>query len=288
MVWKNKDGISEVLASGIVFHSHIPKTAGTSLLKSVKDALKPGEFIHWNPKNPYNIEASVLELREVLKAHQSVKVVHGHFMYGIHQALDGRPFKYISILRDPVARVFSHYKHAIQNNLPLMPEKKAQRLIDMRIEDAIREPDISYFYNNIQARFISGITEPTFDGRSEEDVLEICVKHVRENYCYLGTQASIANAVSDLSELLGSLEMQERTDNVRGRVDARQLFTADRLENILSQNRIDEALLTKFCPEHKSPAQSSSASQEVLANIMSDTYKVAIKRLLERLRRQSE
>ncbi|SFE71810.1 sulfotransferase family 2 domain-containing protein [Roseivivax sediminis] len=284
MVWKNSDGVADAMERGVVFHSHIPKTAGTSLLRSVKEALAPGHFIHWNPSNPYNIDRSLEELRKVLDENPSVKVVHGHFMYGMHRALDGRPFKYISVLRDPVARIFSHYKHAIELNLPSMGTEKAGLLVDTPIEHALRQPDISYFYNNIQARFISGLSEPDFGGRSDAEVLDLCKEHVRNDYCYLGAQTSVLQAVTDLSELLGGIPMQERVENARGRMDARLLFSAEQLESVESQNKLDISLLKTFCPDIElSSAVTAADAENNMSKVMLDTYRKATKKLIKRV-----
>lgn len=282
MNWKTDDAVTECLESGFILHSHIPKTAGTSLLRGFQEIIRPDQFMHWNPSNPYNLERSIEELKAILAKNSYLKIITGHFTYGVHNALKGKPYKYVTILRDPVERVFSHYKHALQNNLHTMSEEQGQAFIDLEIQEIIRLPGISYFYNNLQSRFISGLTEADFDGRSDTEVLEVCKKNIFNDYCYIGSQSSMSAVIQDLADLLNLTGLSERRENSRGLIDPRTALAPNQVSDILDQNKKDTLLVKEFIPESTS-INSSYSFEAAGSEIMLRSYKKALKLLLRRV-----
>ncbi len=97
---------------------HIPKTAGTTL-RSILRQQYPPEVTYNYYHDPE--KAAFHELTASQK--QRYRLLCGHMNYGIHQHLPGDS-RYITILRDPVARVISYYNHVrrrgdIEQGLPL-------------------------------------------------------------------------------------------------------------------------------------------------------------------------
>lgn len=89
---------------------HIPKTAGTSLVAMMKQALAPGEYLDLYGVNR-TTDVLARELAELSpERKQRIRFAAGHQVwYGIHEVL-GRPARYITFLRSPVARVLSCYR----------------------------------------------------------------------------------------------------------------------------------------------------------------------------------
>jgi hypothetical protein len=89
---------------------HIPKTAGTSLVRMMKESLAPGEYLDLYGVNR-TTDVLARELAELSpERKQRVRFAAGHQVWhGIHEAL-GRPARYITFLRSPVARVLSCYR----------------------------------------------------------------------------------------------------------------------------------------------------------------------------------
>ncbi|MCB9841386.1 MAG: sulfotransferase family 2 domain-containing protein [Phycisphaeraceae bacterium] len=89
---------------------HIPKTAGTSLVRTIRQGLAPGEFL-----DLYGVDRTTDVLIEQIGAmtpdqRARVRVAAGHqAWYGIHEMF-GRPARYVTFLRSPVARVLSCYR----------------------------------------------------------------------------------------------------------------------------------------------------------------------------------
>lgn len=89
---------------------HIPKTAGTSLVQMMKAALGPGEYLDLYGVNR-TTDVLVRELAALTPEQKArVRFAAGHQVWhGVHEAL-GRPARYITFLRSPVARVLSCYR----------------------------------------------------------------------------------------------------------------------------------------------------------------------------------
>lgn len=87
---------------------HIPKTAGTTLHKVISHQYPRQKiFIHHDTEGPPSAE-----LAARIEA-QGISVVMGHFSVGLHRYLPS--LRYVTCLRDPVPRLVSHYRHALND-----------------------------------------------------------------------------------------------------------------------------------------------------------------------------
>jgi Sulfotransferase family len=88
---------------------HIPKTGGTTLYPSLQWSYPPHETLHIDiPKNELHRMEDV-----PLASRSSLRLLHGHFAYGIHKYIP-RPSRYVTVLREPIARVISAYKQILK------------------------------------------------------------------------------------------------------------------------------------------------------------------------------
>lgn len=102
-------------ADDVLFYLHIPKTGGLSLI-SVLDAQFPLEQICPVHGLDHTQDVSTVYSVEQLK---KFRLFRGHFMVGpkdtlIYKYITQKPVM-LTLLRDPVARVVSTYKHIVRN-----------------------------------------------------------------------------------------------------------------------------------------------------------------------------
>ena len=88
----------------MLYYIHIPKTAGTSLRAFLRDKIYGSKMCevysdtrHWNS--------------EQYMAIRDYEVFYGHFYFGFHWLLGDKNPSYVTVLRNPVERVISFYKH---------------------------------------------------------------------------------------------------------------------------------------------------------------------------------
>lgn len=88
---------------------HIPKAAGTTL-RWIMDRQYPQEQIFKVRGDIRGDQEKLARLPDDEK--RSFRVVFGHYCHGLHESLaPGQPFAYVTMLRDPVARVVSLYSY---------------------------------------------------------------------------------------------------------------------------------------------------------------------------------
>ena len=154
---------------------HIPKTAGTTLNRIIEWQYNPLSIF---TVDPYRIRATVARFKKFSEQRRRrFRVVRGHLLYGIHEFLP-QGATYITMLRDPVARVLSTYAFILRRPLhPLHRKLKAGRL---GVEDLIR---MTPHRQNLQCRFISGIG---IGPNCDEGVLELAKQNLARAFRVVG------------------------------------------------------------------------------------------------------
>lgn len=128
---------------------HIPKTAGTTLNRIIEWQYSPTAIFS---VDSLRIRATVRRFKTFSEQRRRrYRVVRGHLHYGIHEFLP-QGATYITVLREPVARLLSSYHFILRRPLhPLHRKLKKERLA---VEDLIL---LTPQRQNLQCRFISGI-----------------------------------------------------------------------------------------------------------------------------------
>lgn len=180
---------------------HIPKTAGTSLRRVVEEAYGPDRvaaIYSSELRDPGSWEA----LRERI---DGASAVFGHFSFGVHRRL-GIDARYVTILRDPLARVVSFYRHQERD-----PFGDYHSLIagGMTIADFVRS-EKCYQVNNHMVRMLSaedGIEavggSGVFETIDDRRLLDRALANLDSHFAFVGLSERLDESVAGLGAALG-------------------------------------------------------------------------------------
>jgi hypothetical protein len=152
---------------------HIPKTAGTTLRNIVYAQYGEKKIAPIYPEKQY-IETKEFDKYSPERKDQA-DVIIGHFKYGFHERLSGnRPYRYATMLRDPMARCLSLYNHL--KNKPIYNS--------LSFKELLQKPVGSQFIND-QVLLLSGKYGLKFK-RTSKDLLKIALENIENDFTFVG------------------------------------------------------------------------------------------------------
>jgi hypothetical protein len=167
---------------------HVPKTAGTSLRESLARTGRHIVTIYGD------IGQTALEATATKKDGHD-PIFFGHVQFGVHERL-GVPPVYATVLRNPIDRVISWYRHqAREEGLPFYRDiQNGMTLADVLTTGHTRE------ISNHMTYIISGGRDCSTNSRSALEE----AKHNLESFGFVGIAESLAKDLPRLAALLGT------------------------------------------------------------------------------------
>lgn len=184
---------------------HIPKTAGGSLISIISSQYDSHEIFRMG----------FPEQNTAAKINHNIKCVLGHTFYGQHEEL--APHIYVTMLRDPVERVISHYYYAKD----ILKSEKVERY-------SLEEFAQSGWYANMQTRYITG-------GKPE---LEKAINHLK-TFGFFGITEMFAESVFLMKKTLGWEDIHYSAVNVNTGRPKKETIPKETVEIIKKANHLD-------------------------------------------------
>lgn len=156
----------------------------------------------------------------------------GHFSFGVHRLLGVAP-RYVTVLREPVERIVSLYRHYLVDPGPTFAQYVA---CGMTLAEFVSDVPTEET-NNHMTRIIAGIPPEAGLVISDRWLLDLALHNLKRHYVLVGSQAAFPSFVSKLSELLGwgnvNIPFENRAQG--------EPVTVDRLtrRNIMEKNALD-------------------------------------------------
>lgn len=170
---------------------HIPKTAGTALRETILNNYKQSEVAYIYPEPP---GFPVQNLRDLpLGQRARFSFVVGHFQYGLHEEIPN-DCCYFTIVRNPLARVYSHYSYLVQHHSPLVCGNGGIKTLQEVLENGVTAN-----LDNLMVRCFAGVDEKDFPpGSINDEVYDLARQHADKRFMYIGQQEYLAEAYSFL------------------------------------------------------------------------------------------
>jgi len=166
-------------AKPTVIFLHIRKTAGSTLNKIIEHQYKRTSIFSL-------AENSIDEFKKLpATRREKIMVLKGHMHFGAHEFLP-RPSIYITMLRDPVDRIISHYYMIIRSPNDVLHNEVVSRR--MSLKDFVSS-GLTGELENAQTKLLSGVEEADAIGSFEQcsnEMLEIAKKNLQEHFAVVG------------------------------------------------------------------------------------------------------
>lgn len=188
----------------ILVYVHLPRTAGANLGAVLQKYFKAPCMQYGierfgepntlnNPGETHFIELARC-IREVEKKHENI-YIQGHIPYGIHRYIES-PVKYITIVRNPIKRVWSRY-NAYRSAQQYSIYQYWKREYDLKFERIIEAGELELC--NDQTRLIIGTCRKEITDFDATVAIDLLVN----KYTWVGTTEDFWKSGSDFSKAVG-------------------------------------------------------------------------------------
>lgn len=179
-----------------VLFMHIPKTAGIAFREAIAANYRESAvaYLYGTPPGFLTVDLQRLPLEQ----RRDLRFVMGHFQYGIHHYLPQETL-YVTIVREPAARMLSHYAF-LQHTQPLLLKEKDRILT---LEELLEKKPHVHFDNPL-VRYFGSVDEREFPaGSVNQQLYEKAVYYLQTGFTFVGHQEFAAHAYAWLSQRFG-------------------------------------------------------------------------------------
>jgi hypothetical protein len=162
----------------VLIFLHIPKAAGSTLHRIIEKQYEPSTIFtipsFYSSKEEFR-QAAEFQLKEI-------KVLKGHMFFGLHEVLPN-PSIYITLLRDPVERIISHYYYVLRT--PIHYLYKDVKTKNMSLKEYACS-GLSVELDNGQTRLISGFNFLDHSQPASQEMLEVAKQNLKSQFAVVG------------------------------------------------------------------------------------------------------
>lgn len=211
---------------------HIPKAAGTTLYRIIDKQYEPKSIFTLDGFHPQESIAEFKTLPEASK--REIKLIQGHMRFGIHEYLP-QPFTYMTVLREPVERIISHYYFVRRTPRHYLYNEVTSK--DMSLKDYVGS-GISTELNNAQTRVLAGVESISF-GQCSPEILETAKKNIQQHFAVVGLADKFEETLLLLKRVLGWKTPFYIRQNVTKDRPPKENISEDTLKIIEKYNELD-------------------------------------------------
>jgi len=223
----------------LLFFVHIPKTAGTTLGGILVQHYGRDRVFACHPDRSIVGYTAEDFLSFPAEKRNKFQLVRGHFGYGLHEDYQ-EPYKYITILRDPVDRVISHYYYVLKRTDHYLHKKVTSENISLK--DYVTS-GMTGEMDNGQLRMLTGPKGYYAKfGTCTPELLELAKENLRNDFLVVGISERFDETLLVLREVLGVYTPFYLNLKVNNKRPKREKISEDVVAAIREHNQLDEEL----------------------------------------------
>ncbi|MBD2088484.1 sulfotransferase family 2 domain-containing protein [Microcoleus sp. FACHB-1515] len=175
----------------VMYFCHIPKTAGMTFRTIVED------YFSCKDVCPATLNAHIAKFSQ--EQLETYRLFRGHLVFvDLPGMLPQRNFVNVTMLRDPIARVISHYEYI--RRTPGDPHHEA--VMSMTLEEFSQKLTVGKVGKNIQTFYIAKTQQFHLEKLSPQEVLEIAKEGI-DRYAFAGILERFQDSLFLLSYIFG-------------------------------------------------------------------------------------
>lgn len=255
----------------MLFFLHIPKTAGSTLNYIIKNNYRErAREIRWH----WTTWLSKEELRDRLRKLDlsDSKLIHGHFVYGIHELVEKDDSKYVAFVRDPLSKALSGYYHIKRDTKANFHADYASGSVDgYLLDDRILEND------NSLTRRLSGVGDGVPYGKVTKIHFNEAIENINKRFVSVGITEQFDESIELFRKLGVISKVYYWRQNVGSKRSAndREKPSESTVKRFREQNRLDYQLYT-YCVEQFGKQKEGLKFSQSLFNIKNRLYNFSL------------
>jgi hypothetical protein len=180
-----------------ILFMHLAKTAGTAFRDAIFPNYKQSEIAYLYPDPPgFPNFCSLLEIPTEQRAR--LRFMMGHFIFGIHNLLPQESC-YITVIRNPVDRVLSHYLFLSGTQPELLTDGSRHLTLP-----EVLERKLIVDLDNQMVRCFAGANDSTNPaGTIDKSVYDLAINNLHTYFAYVGHQERSAACYKAMQEKFG-------------------------------------------------------------------------------------
>lgn len=212
----------------LIIFLHLPKTAGSTLARIIQGQYAASSII--------SLYDSMLgeELASIPQSQLNhLRVVMGHLYFGVHNFLSG-PSAYITMLRDPVDRVISHYYFVRQDPSHYLYDSAHKLSLQEYVVSCNRQEP-----NNDQTRLLAGKRDASSFGTCSDEMLDIAERNLAEHFAVVGITEEFDRSLILMKRNLGWRSPFYINQNVSRHRPRKEGISLETLRVVQAYNELD-------------------------------------------------
>jgi hypothetical protein len=214
----------------VLYFCHIPKTAGMTFRTIVEDQF------HCSDVCPATLNAQLAKMTP--EELQPYRLYRGHLGFiNLPELLPEKRVINVTVLREPVARVISHYDYI--RRMPGDPHYEAVK--DMTLDEFAQRLTAGKVGKNIQTYHVAKTAQFSLESLSPQETLDLA-KASLDDFAFVGLVERFQDSLFLLSYIFGWKPILNSRKENAAKKKSTEAISASTLEVIQANTRLDDAL----------------------------------------------